>query len=118
MHDNGCLGLVHWDDPEYRRGMSCDIVHAQRGFRRRTSGDFVNRFTGGETRPMDWDMVELRLTEERNPGVARPAVAVLRQLWLGKRNPTFGRTGARGAAAAIIKNYIKRGRLHSTCGVE
>ena len=32
---------------------------------------------------------------ERNPGVARPAVAVLRQLWLGKRNPTFGRTGGR-----------------------
>ena len=34
--------------------MSRDIVHAQRGFRRRASGDFVNRFTGGEALPIDW----------------------------------------------------------------
>ena len=34
--------------------MSRDIVHAQCGFRRRFCGDFVNRFTGGETQPMDW----------------------------------------------------------------
>ncbi|MBR5330726.1 MAG: hypothetical protein IKV13_04465 [Akkermansia sp.] len=34
--------------------MSRDIVHAQCGFRRRFCGDFVNRFTGGETLPMDW----------------------------------------------------------------
>jgi hypothetical protein len=33
--------------------MSCDIVHAQRGFRRRLCGDFVNRFTEGGTQPMD-----------------------------------------------------------------
>ena len=35
--------------------MSCDIVHAQRGFRRRDSGDFVTRFAGGEALPMDWE---------------------------------------------------------------
>ena len=34
--------------------MSRDIVHAQRGFRRRFCGDFVNRFTEGGTLPMDW----------------------------------------------------------------
>ena len=33
--------------------MSRDIVHAQRGFRRRFCGDFVNRFTEGGTQPMD-----------------------------------------------------------------
>ena len=33
--------------------MSRDIVHAQRGFRRRASGDFVDRFTEGGTQPMD-----------------------------------------------------------------
>ena len=51
--------------------MSRDIVHAQRGFRRRFCGDFVNRSTEGEALPMDWDMVELRLIGKRNPGVAR-----------------------------------------------
>ncbi|MBO5684645.1 MAG: hypothetical protein J6R92_06815, partial [Akkermansia sp.] len=35
--------------------MSRDIVHAQRGFRRRFCGDFVNRFTEGGTQPMDWE---------------------------------------------------------------
>lgn len=35
--------------------MSRDIVHAQRGFRRRASGDFVNHFTEGEALPMDWE---------------------------------------------------------------
>ena len=35
--------------------MSRDIVHAQRGFRRRASGDFVNRFTEDEALPMDWE---------------------------------------------------------------
>ena len=33
--------------------MSRDIVHAQRGFRRRFCGDFVNHFTEGGTQPMD-----------------------------------------------------------------
>ena len=35
--------------------MSRDIVHAQRGFRRRASGDFVHRFTEGKALPMDWE---------------------------------------------------------------
>ena len=35
--------------------MSRDIVHAQRGFRRRFCGDFVNRFTESEALPMDWE---------------------------------------------------------------
>ena len=39
---------------------------------------------------------------------ARPAVTVLRQLWLGKQNPTYGRTGAQGCYAAA----------HAVCGPE
>ena len=55
--------------------MSRDIVHAQCGFRRRFCGDFVNRFTGSETLPMDWleDMQlptgnEIRFADEILPG--------------------------------------------------
>ena len=44
----------------FRRGMSRDIVHAQRGFRRRSCGDIVRRFTVGVPFPMDWDEVILR----------------------------------------------------------
>ena len=36
MHDTGCLGLVHWDDPEGRYG--------EGGGRRVQDGD---RYTGG-----------------------------------------------------------------------
>ena len=55
--------------------MSRDIVHAQRGFRRRASGDFVHRFSEGEALPMDWeeDMQlptgnEIRFADEILPG--------------------------------------------------
>ena len=55
--------------------MSRDIVHAQRGFRRRFCGDFVNRFSEGEALPMDWeeDMQlptgnDIRFADEILPG--------------------------------------------------
>lgn len=42
--------------------MSRDIVHAQRGFRRRSCGDIVRRFTGGVSFPMDWETKIQRFT--------------------------------------------------------
>ena len=55
--------------------MSRDIVHAQRGFRRRASSDFVNRFIEGEALPMEWEENmhlptgnEIRFADEILPG--------------------------------------------------
>ena len=76
--------------------MSRDIVHAQRGFRRRSCGDFVNRFTEGEALPMDWEEYmqlptgnEIRFADEILPGRQDEIVTLCRRyplLWSG-RNP-------------------------------
>ena len=43
MHDAGCLGLVHWDDPEggYREGEGRRV---QDGEHRYTCGGFISVF--------------------------------------------------------------------------
>ena len=83
--------------------MSRDIVHAQRGFRRRFCGVFVNRFSGGEALPMNWEEDkqlptgnEIRALPGRNP--AQRAGRNPRQR--RGRNPTFGRTGAERSSQA------------------
>lgn len=59
-----CAGVLGPVRPTggFRRGMSRDIVHAQRGFRRRSCGDIVRRFTGGVPFPMDWETKIQRFT--------------------------------------------------------
>ena len=49
MHDTGCLGLVHWDDPEgwYGEGGGRRV---QDGEHRYTCGGFISMF--GETNTM------------------------------------------------------------------
>ena len=57
--------------------MSRDIVHAQRGFRRRSCGDIVRSFTGGGVSfPMDWETKIQRFTgnEIRSCGRNPPLV--------------------------------------------
>ena len=78
--------------------MSRDIVHAQRGFRRRRRGDFVNRFTEGEALPMDWeeDMQlptgnEIRFADEILPGGQDEIGTLCRRnplLWSGRGRVT------------------------------
>ena len=84
--------------------MSRDIVHAQRGFRRRFCGDFVNRFTEGGTLPMDWKENmqlptgnEIRSADEILPGGQDeiPAVGggeIRPSVGLGHRDATLLRT--------------------------
>ena len=43
MHDTGCLGLVHWDDPEGGYGEG-GRRRAQDGERRYTCGGFISIF--------------------------------------------------------------------------
>ena len=43
MHDTGCLGLVHWDDPEgwYGEGGGKRVQDGERGY---TCGGFISIF--------------------------------------------------------------------------
>ena len=43
MHDTGCLGLVHWDNPEgwYGEGGGRRVQDGERGY---TSGRFISIF--------------------------------------------------------------------------
>jgi len=43
MHDTGCLGLVHWDDPEGRYGEGGGR-RVQYGEHRYTCGGFISIF--------------------------------------------------------------------------
>ena len=43
MHDTGCLGLVHWDDPEGRYGEGGGR-RVQDGEHRYTCGGFISLF--------------------------------------------------------------------------
>ena len=43
MHDTGCLGLVHWDDPEGRYGEGGGR-RVQDGEHRYTCGGFISIF--------------------------------------------------------------------------
>ena len=48
MHDTGCLGLVHWDDPEggYGAGGGRRVQDGEHGY---TSGRFISMFGGANT---------------------------------------------------------------------
>ena len=43
MHDTGCLGLVHWDNPEggYGEGGGRKVQDGEHGY---TSGGFISMF--------------------------------------------------------------------------
>ena len=43
MHNTGCLGLVHWDDPEggYREGEGRRVQDGEHGY---TCGEFISMF--------------------------------------------------------------------------
>ena len=48
MNDTGCLGLVHWDDPEgwYREGGGRGVQDGGHGS---TCGGFISMFGGANT---------------------------------------------------------------------
>ena len=59
MHDTGCLGLVHWDDPEGWNGLEKTLMLGGIGGKRRRGRQRM-RWLDGITDSMDVGVGELR----------------------------------------------------------
>jgi len=76
MHDTGCLGLVHWDDPEggYGEGGGRGVHD---GERRCACGGFISMF--GKASTILWSLKKKKKTNNHLP----QAILVFLRLELG-----------------------------------